>query len=48
MIDSVPPELKIPEPPPSLSATNPTSCRSSATMLGNAVGSRQFTSSISW
>jgi hypothetical protein len=49
MIDSVPPPVKIPGAPgrPSSAATAPTTCFSSATMLGNAVGSSMFTSSIS-
>ena len=50
MIDSVPPLVKIPgvaASPPSRLATAPTTCFSSVTMLGNAVGSSMLTSSIS-
>jgi hypothetical protein len=50
MMDSVPPLVKMPgvsAEPPSRAATAPTTWRSSATMLGKAVGSRPLTSSIS-
>ena len=48
-IDSVPPLVKMPgvaSSPPSREATAPTTARSSATVLGNAVGSSPLTSSI--
>ena len=43
----MPPEVKIPAPPPSSAAAVPTTEFSSATTDGNAVGSSAFTSSIS-